>query len=238
MFQEEALSDLISPEQSFSERVALLLARSDCKLATSGEQREAIIRLRYEVGVRERAISGRCPLTFSDCYDETGNVYLFGLYIDDELASSIRLHIASKEQYQFPSYEVFADVLQHKLEAGKVIVDYTRFVADEYLAQLNRELPYATLRICMLAAEHFNADYVIAAASLQHQAFYRRAFNYRAISKPRPDAYLATPVKLMMLHYSTAVDELYRRYPFFHSTGAERRKLFGHEGFAPVSFQP
>jgi len=29
-----------------------------------------------------------------------------------------------------------------------------------------------------------------------------------------------------MLHYPTAADELYRRYPFFRSTAAERRKLF------------
>ena len=90
MLQEAALSDRISPEPSFPERVALLLARSDCKLATSGEQREAIIRLRCEASVRERAISGRPLLTFSDRYDETGAVYLFGLYMDDELASSIR----------------------------------------------------------------------------------------------------------------------------------------------------
>ena len=192
MLQEAALSDRISPELSFSERVALLLAKSDCKLATSGEQREAIIRLRSEAGVRERSIHGHRPLTFSDRFDETGNVYLFGLYIDDELASSIRLHVASKEHHQFPSFEVFADILQPKLDAGKVIIDSTRFVADQYLAQLNRELPYATLQLCILAAQHFNADYLIATASAQHEAFYRRAFNYRSsITEPRPDAYLA-----------------------------------------------
>ena len=33
--------------------------------------------------------------TFFDAYDDTGNVYLLGLYIDNELASSIRLHVAS-----------------------------------------------------------------------------------------------------------------------------------------------
>ena len=114
-------------------------------------------------------------------------VYLFGLYIDDELASSIRLHIGSKEQRQFPSFETFADILQPKLDAGKVIIDSTRFVADQYLSQLNRELPYATLRICILAAQHFNADYMIATASAQHQAFYRRAFNYLPVSQPRPE---------------------------------------------------
>ena len=226
MLQEAELSDRISPEPSFSERVALLLGRSDCKLATSGEQREAIIRLRSEAGMRERSIHGHRPLTFSDRYDETGAVYLFGLYVDDELASSIRLHIGSKEQCQFPSFETFPDILQPKLDAGKVIIDSTCFVADQYLSQLNRELPYATLRICILAAENFNADYVIAAASAQHQEFYRRAFNYLPVSQPRPDAYLAAPVRLMMLHYPTAADELYRRYPFFRSTAAERRKLF------------
>ena len=227
MLQEAPLSDRISPEPSFSERVALLLARSDCSLATSAEQREAIIRLRYEAGMRERAISGRGPLTFLDRYDETGNGYLFGLYVDDELASSIRVHIASKEHNQFPSLEVFADILQPKLDADKIIIDSTRFVADEYLAQLNRELPYVTFRVCMLAAQHFNADYVIVAASAQHQEFYRRAFNYLPVSQPRPVAYLAAPVRLMMLNYSTAVDELYRRYPFLRSTEAERCKLFG-----------
>jgi hypothetical protein len=87
-------------------------------------------------------------------------------------------------------------------------------------------LPYATLRICILAAQHFNADYVIAAASAQHQAFYRRALNYLPVSQPRPDAYRAAPVRLMMLHYPSAADELYRRYPSFRSTAAERRKLF------------
>lgn len=226
MLQEAALSGRVSPEPSFSDRVALLLARSNCRLATSSEQREAIIRLRCEAGVRERAIIGRSLLAFSDRYDETGAVYLFGLYIDDELGSSIRLHMGSREQHQFPSFETFADILQPTLDAGKVIIDCTRFVADQYISQLNRELPYATLRICILAAEHFHADYVIAAASSQHQEFYRRAFNYLPISQPRPDAYLATPVRLMMLHYTTAADELYRRYPFFRSTAAERRKLF------------
>jgi hypothetical protein len=83
-----------------------------------------------------------------------------------------RLVLRRKEQCQFPSFETFPDILQPKLDAGKVIIDSTRFVADQYLSQLNRELPYATLRICILAAENFNADYVIAAASAQHQEFY------------------------------------------------------------------
>ena len=37
--------------------------------------------------------------TFSDAYDETDNAYLFGLYIESYLASSLRLHVASNHTF-------------------------------------------------------------------------------------------------------------------------------------------
>jgi N-acyl-L-homoserine lactone synthetase len=211
---------------SFSDRLAQLLARIEFRRADSGEQREAIFRLRYQAYTREGAISPNSSGMFSDHYDETDNAYLFGLYIDDELASSLRLHIASKQHPNFPSLEVFPDLLQPKLDAGKVLVDSTRFVADEALSRLHRGLPYATLRLCMLAAEHFHADDLLAAVRAEHQAFYRRAFNHRLICEPRPYPQLAKPISLMTVHYPTAAGQLYRRYPFFRSTFLERRMLF------------
>jgi N-acyl-L-homoserine lactone synthetase len=211
---------------SFSDRLAQLLDRIEFRRADSGEQREAIFRLRYQAYTREGAISPNSSGMFSDHYDETDNAYLFGLYIDDELASSLRLHIASKQHPNFPSLEVFPDLLQPKLDAGKVLVDSTRFVADEALSRLHRGLPYATLRLCMLAAEHFHADDLLAAVRAEHQAFYRRAFNHRLICEPRPYPQLAKPISLMTVHYPTAAGQLYRRYPFFRSTFLERRMLF------------
>jgi N-acyl-L-homoserine lactone synthetase len=211
---------------SFSDRLAQLLDRIEFRRADSGEQREAIFRLRYQAYTREGAISPNSSGMFSDHYDETDNAYLFGLYIDDELASSLRLHIASKQHPNFPSLEVFPDLLQPKLDAGKVLVDSTRFVADEALSRLHRGLPYATLRLCMLAAEQFRADDLLAAVRVEHQAFYRRAFNHRLICEPRPYPQLAKPISLMTVHYPTAAGQLYRRYPFFRSTFLERRMLF------------
>jgi N-acyl-L-homoserine lactone synthetase len=202
------------------------LDRIEFRRADSGEQREAIFRLRYQAYTREGAISPNSSGMFSDHYDETDNAYLFGLYIDDELASSLRLHIASKQHPNFPSLEVFPDLLQPKLDAGKVLVDSTRFVADEALSRLHRGLPYATLRLCMLAAEQFRADDLLAAVRVEHQAFYRRAFNHRLICEPRPYPQLAKPISLMTVHYPTAAGQLYRRYPFFRSTFLERRMLF------------
>ena len=226
MIQEAAHSAHAALESSFCDRIEPLLARVDCRLVTSGTEREAIFRLRHAAGMRGGAVSPRSPLSLWDPYDYCGNVYLFGLHLDGELASSIRLHIASKEQPTLPSLDVFGDVLRPKLADGQVIIDCTRFVADEPLSRLYRELPYATLRVCVMAAEYFDADRLITAATPAQQAFFRRAFNYSAISEPRHHPDLAA-CRLMALNYSTAADDLYRQYPFFRSTPAERQHLFG-----------
>jgi len=216
-------------DETFADHVTPLLARVVYRKADSGEQREAIYRLRQKAYLREgaiSAISADSSGTFSDTYDETDNAYLFGVYIDDQLASSLRLHAASKEHPDMPSLRVFPGYLQPELDAGKVFIDSTHFVADEQLSRLYRGLPYVTLRLCVLAAEHFRADYLLAAVWKEHQPFYRRALDFRVISKPRPYPRLAKPFSLMRVYYPSATEEWYRRYPFFRSSLHERRRLF------------
>jgi hypothetical protein len=213
-------------EDNFSDRVARLLDRIDCRLVDFGAEREAIFRLRYRAYLRDEGISPDPSETFSDAYDEIGNVYLFGLYIDDELASSIRIHVASREHPECPTGEAFPEVLQPELEAGNVLVDTTRFVIDENLARLHRALPYATLRLSGMAAHQFHADYLLAAVRAEHQAFYRRVFRYELVCEPRPYPMLTKPICLMMVNYPNFVEQVHRRYPFFRSTFSERRMLF------------
>jgi N-acyl-L-homoserine lactone synthetase len=221
-----AFPDHSGSESSFPDRVAQLLDRIDYRLADSDERREAIFRLRYRAYVRDGGISPNPSRTFSDPYDETGNVHLFGLYIDDELASSIRIHVASKEHPDSPGLEVFPDFLGPELDAGKVLIDSTRFVSDENLARLHRALPYATLRLSVMAARHFGADYLLATVRAEHQAFYSRKFHYQVVCEPRPYPLLAKPICLMTVHYPTFVDQGLRQHPFFRSTFFERRMLF------------
>jgi N-acyl-L-homoserine lactone synthetase len=220
----------------FSDSVFRLLDRIDVRRADSSEDREAISRLRYQAYLREGAISANSSGTFFDAYDKTDNAYLFGLYLNGELASSVRLHVASREHPDFPSLEVFSDVLGPELDAGKVIIDSTRFVADENLSRQYRGLPYATVRLGWMAAEYFNAYHLLAPVRTEHQAFYRRVFGHRLVCEPRPYPRLAKPICLMTVHFSSAADQLYRRYPFFHSTLFERRMLF--ERTAPNAKQP
>jgi hypothetical protein len=215
-------------DQTFADHVTQLLARVVYRKGDSAEQREAFYRLRHDAYLREGAISADSCGTFSDAYDETDNAYLFGVYIDDQLASSLRLHAASKEHPHMPSLRVFPGYLQPDLDAGKVLIDSTHFVAEEHLSRLYRGLPYVTLRLCVLAAEHFRADYLFAAVWKEHQPFYRRAFNFQLISKPRAYPPLAKPFSLMRVYCPSAAEEWYRRYPFFRSSLHERRRLFEH----------
>jgi N-acyl amino acid synthase FeeM len=223
----------------FSDRVAQLLDRIDCRPARSCEEREIIFRLRYEAYLREGAIGPNFSGTFCDPYDDAENAWLFGLYLDGELASSIRLHIAMGEHRDFPSRKVFADLLEPELDAGRVIVDPTRFVTDRRLSRLNPGLPHLTLRLAWLAAEYFAADHFLVAIRAEHQAFYRRTFLHHPICDARPYPLLAKPISLMTVHYPSVADRVHQRYPFFRSSFFERRMLFDRDAIAaPMAFAP
>ena len=136
-----SLSDHVAPEGSFYDQVARLLDRIEYRRADSPAQREALFRLRYQAYMRDGTIAPSADGTFSDPYDDKGNVYLFGLYLDGVLASSLRLHVGSAKRPDFPSREVFPDFLQPLLDDGKVIIDPTRFVVDDVLAGCTAHCP-------------------------------------------------------------------------------------------------
>ena len=83
-----------APAKSLSDRVLALLERVNYRRADSAEEREAIFRLRYEAYLREGAIPSSTSKRFCDALDDTTNAWIFGLYIEGELVSSIRLHVA------------------------------------------------------------------------------------------------------------------------------------------------
>jgi N-acyl-L-homoserine lactone synthetase len=234
MGREDSFSEPGGQQSDFSGRIAPLLSRTECRLASSSESRQAIFHLRYQAYKRAGRIPADSLTTLADPFDVMGNVYLLGMYCDDKLASSIRLHVATEGRPISPSLEVFPDVLRPELDAGKTIIDCTRFVADENFARRYSGLPYATLRLCILAAEQFNADLLLMTSGAEHRIFYQRAFNYRPRSEPRPYSHVAKPMTLMALNFPTASAQLHQRYPFLNSTSLERNRVFTR----PVGGQP
>jgi len=211
---------------SLVERVQDLLQRVDYRLAETAEDRAAIFRLRYQAYLREGAISENASGQFSDPVDDRENCWIFGVYIDGKLASSIRLSITIPGEIHIPALDVFSDALLSSILSGRKFIDPTRFVADREMSRRYPELPYVTLRLPWLALEYFNAHEMLAAVRAEHQAFYKRLWGSKPVCEPRPYPNLQKPISLMTLDYAEARDRVHRRYPFFRSTGFERRMLF------------
>ena len=207
-------------------RVWQVLDRVDYRLVESEEDRAAVGRLRYDAYLREGAIDPNPSRSFVDPHDDDPNAWTFGVYIDEELAASVRMHVATKDFPVLPSLEVFSDLLEPELQAGKTLIDPTRLVTDQRLARLFPSLPYIAVRVCWMATVHFKAERTLAAVRPEHQAFYKRTFNYRAASGPRVYPLLSKPITLMTADYDEVCEYVYRRYPFFRSTYFERRMLF------------
>ena len=77
-------------------------------------------------------------------------------------------------------------------------------------------LPYVVLRSWIIAAEHFNADYIAAAVQPQHQIFYTRVFGCDLHSEVKP--HHRTSVGLVTLDFANSAKRVYENLPFLRST--------------------
>ena len=158
------------------------------------------------------------------------NVWIFGVFLDGKLASSIRLHIASPGCGELPALNVFSDILGPQLAAGRTIIDPTRFVADRELSRRYPELCYVTTRLAWLASEYFETDLLLATVRARTPgllpAHLRAPGDLSAAALSIADKADLPDGARIMPPPGPAVP---RRYPFFHSTYFERRMLFGRE---------
>jgi N-acyl-L-homoserine lactone synthetase len=230
------MSSVASLALSAIERGMELLNRVDYRLVETPAEREAIYRLRYRAYIQEGAIEPRADERVTDRFDELPNTWIFGVYFDGALASSLRVSVATPNNPLSPSVDAFPDVLEPELARGKVIVDPTRFVADPVRSKAARELPYLTVRLGYVACCHFNADIGLATVRAEHAPFYRRVFLQEMITPARLPPGMIKPVCIMAADYAKVRDRIYQRYPYFRSTLFERRMLF--ERRHPLALAP
>jgi hypothetical protein len=213
-----------------ADRSVEVLDRVDYRLAETEEEKEEIYRLRYRAYLNEGAIEPNGEERTTDRFDEMPTTWIFGVYIERVLASSIRISLATPERWSSPSVDVFPDILNPLLERGKVIVDPTRFVADPNRAKRYPELPYVTVRLGYVACGYFNADIGLATVRAEHRAFYRRVFLQEPVSEPRLFPGLLKPVGLMAADYPAIRERVFQRFPLMRSSSFERRMLFQRSG--------
>lgn len=203
-----------------------ILDRVDYRLAETEAEKEAIYSLRYRAYLHEGAIEPKAERRLKDRFDDLPNSWTFGIYMDGELASSLRISVGSPDHPDTPAVDAFGDLLRPQIEAGKTIVDPNRFVADPANRTKFPELPYLTVRLGYVACAYFNADIGTATVRAEHRAFYRRVFLQTPLCEPRPYPTLVKPLCLMAADFNVVREKIFERYPYFRSSQFERRALF------------
>jgi hypothetical protein len=223
---EASAADSAAPVTRFAGSLMEILDRVEYSRVRMDVADNPIYRLRYEAYRREESVPFNDNGVVVDDLDTAPNGMSFGVYIDSELVSSIRLHHVSKEQPFGPSMKSCPDVLQPLLDRGETFIDPSRFTADYEASLAYPALPFLTLRIAVMASVFFKADACLALVRPEHTAFYRRVFGSEAMSDVRVYPGLAFPVTLFGAYVNTKLPATLRRYPFFMSTEDEREKLF------------
>jgi hypothetical protein len=207
-----------------------LLDRIDYRPIETPEEKDQLFLMRYRAYTHDGLIPLSESERYSDGYDDAPNAWTFGIYVDGELYSSIRLHVLTSEQRMSCTTDLFGDVLHPRLDQGEVFIDPARFVADPDKAQRFPELPYLTVRLAYLACEYFNADTGLALVRPAHQSFYRRVFLNETIAEPRPFPNALASVALMASDFRAVREKVLTRFPIMRSTSAERQMLFQRAG--------
>jgi hypothetical protein len=219
----EARTSLFVRELGLSDRV-------NYRPIETREEKDQLYLMRYRAYRRGGLIPASEAERYGDRYDDAPNALTFGVHIDGELCSSIRLHLLTSEQRMSFTSELFSDVLYPRLDKGEVFIDPARFVADPEKARRFPELPYLTLRLAYMACEHFNVDTGLALVRAGHQKFYRQVFLYETIAEPRQFPNALVEVGLMASDFRARHEQVLARFPIMRSSAFERRKLFLRRG--------
>ena len=124
------MKPVAEPRASLFVRGGALFERVDYRLIETPEEKDQLYLMRYRAYTHGGLIPPSKSERYSDRYDDAPNALTFGIYVDGELCSSIRLHVLTSERRMSCTTELFGDVLHPRLDKGEVFIDPARFVAD------------------------------------------------------------------------------------------------------------
>src|SRR5260370_17460346 len=144
------------PRTSLIVRGSGLSDRVDYRLMETPEEKDCIYLMRYRAYLHGGVTSPSESQRVSDRYDDAPNAWMFGIYVDGELCSSLRLNVLTSECRISGTTELFGDVLHPRLDQGEVFIDPVRFAGDPEKASRCPQTPYLNLPHPLLARRHFN----------------------------------------------------------------------------------
>ena len=222
-------------------KVFSLLEKVEYRRCDTGEDLEDIYRLRYKAYRWNDMVADNERHVISDDLDEAPNVYRFGIYVDQRLLSTMRIHHVTAQYPMSTSTKAFGDVVLPMLDQGKTFVCMSRFASDPEWTRVYPQLAYVTLRLAGMACFYFGASYGLSTVREDHAGFYRRIYYSEQIGEARPYPGVVNRVVLFRTNAYANEARYYERFPFFRSTPMERRMLFAPPAvgeLAPLTILP
>ncbi|HWK15485.1 MAG TPA: hypothetical protein VNS02_13890 [Rhizobiaceae bacterium] len=226
---------------AFTRSVYDVLSRTEYRRCDKGEDLEDIYRLRYKSYRRHGVVLDMESGSIHDDLDETDNVYRFGVYIDQQLVSTLRIHHLSAKHREGPSTQAFGDIVNPMIDAGDTFIDPSRFAADPDWSRIYPQIPYITLRLAGMACFYFNAPYCLSTIREDHASFYKRIYSSQPLAPARSYPGVTTRVALYRADVTAIREESFRRFPFFWSSQLEQRMMFAKPRageLAPLTILP
>lgn len=209
----------------FGAGVMRFLNNIEYRRIESTEDLEEIARIRY----RAMSTVGLAPAEGNLLIDELDfkpNAHILGIYFDERLVSTLRIHHVTPTQRDSVAVAHFPDVMNPLLDAGRTFIDPVRFAADPEIMREYPMLPYLTLRIVTMATDYFQTDYCLSVIKPNHRAFYKRIFNFQPLVEPRYFPKYSSNIELHASNRVADLQNIYDRFPFFNSEAIERRMMF------------
>lgn len=221
---------LQSGQSSFARNVSALLEKVEYRRCESGEDAEAVYRLRYKAYRAFGFVEPNVRRFTTDHLDDASNCYIYGVYLDGNLVSTVRVHHQTAAMPNAPVMSVFGDVLLPRLEAGESFINPSLLAADPDFTRIYKALPYITLRLAVIANNYFKTTSCVCMVRDEHTAFYQRIFGSVQVGASRKYPPFSVPVYLYDSDCATNLVKTIERFPFFKATPLEERLLFSKRG--------
>ena len=215
-----------------------LLPRIESRRIKTAEDFSDVFKLRYRAYVSNDLIEPNAGGVSIDTYDLLENCQVFGLYLDGELVSSLRIHRVTPEMPRCPALDKFSALLTPRLEQGETFIDGSRFCVDPARSSELSVLPFLTVRLAYMASIHFESTYNISVVRREHAAFYRRYYGFERWAGDVKLDWYKLPVDLYVGDMRANRGRIDERLPFMQSNFEERLMLFTddlpHQGIRSV----
>lgn len=213
-------------EGRFAEKLLATLDRIEYRRIENHEDFEEISRLRFKA-YKARNVLPVAATKLLDEIDYDSHAHVLGMYYDEKLVSTLRIHHVTPESRRCQSIAIFPEAVNGLLDQGLELIDAARFAIDPDFANERSAIPYLTVRPAIMAVIHFNADRMLQPIRPAHAAFYRRFFHAQEIAAPRQVPPYDFDLTLLASPTRQLRSTLMARVPAFQSEAYERRMMFG-----------